>query len=127
MLSGFNFYEVKIKKLKSGKTYIWIACSFTVCVNSFKNKKNQYKNIIFKTSKGITNKLSVNFERPIGWLLKYYLVVVKKPELIKDNNNIYFLANAAKIDFNNRKAIKEFFKYDNNPTINIYDPCYLIQ
>ena len=127
MLSGFNFYEVKIKKLKSGKTYIWIACSFTVCVNSFKNKKNQYKNIIFKTSKGITNKLSVNFERPIGWLLKYYLVVVKKPELIKDNNNIYFLANAAKIDFNNRKAIKEFFKYENNPTINIYDPCYLIQ
>ena len=103
-------------------------CSFSkVCVNSFKNKKNQYKNIIFKTSKGITNKLSVNFERPIGWLLKYYLVVVKKPELIKDNNNIYFLANAAKIDFNNRKAIKEFFKYDNNPTINIYDPCYLIQ
>ena len=103
-------------------------CTFSkVCVNSFKNKKNQYKNIIFKTSKGITNKLSVNFEKPIGWLLKYYLVVVKKPELIKDNNNIYFLANAAKIDFNNRKAIKEFFKYENNPTINIYDPCYLIQ
>ena len=68
-----------------------------------------------------------SFTGTLKKFLKYHLVVVKKPELIKDNNNIYFLANAAKIDFNNRTTIKEFFKHDDNPTIIVHDPGYEIQ
>ena len=89
---------------------------------------DQYKNIIFKTSNEIKRKMSVYYDRPIGWLLKYYLVVVKKPELIKDDNNrIFFIYNSSKINFNNRTTIKEFFKHDDNPTIIVHYPGYEIQ
>ena len=86
------------------------------------------KNISFKTTCGINNKLEIIDIRPIGWLLKYYLVVVKKPELIRDiNNKIVFLYQGNKIESNNNTPICDFFENDNNPTIVVNDPNFLIK
>ena len=86
------------------------------------------KNISFKTTCGINNKLEIIDIRPIGWLLKYYLVVVKKPELIRDiNNKIVFLYQGNKIESNNLTPIYDFFKNDNNPIIEVNDPNFLIK
>ena len=85
------------------------------------------KNISFKTTYGINNKLAIVEKWPIGWLLKYYLVFVKKPELINDiNNKIVFLYKGYKIESNNRTPIMDFFKNDNKPTIVVYDQNCLI-
>ena len=86
------------------------------------------KNISFKTTCGINNKLNIIGFGAIGWLLKYYLVVVKKPELIRYiNNKIVFLYKGNKIESNNRTLIYDFFKNDNNPTIVVNDPNFLIK
>ena len=86
------------------------------------------KNISFKTTCGINYKLEIIDWRPIGWLLKYYLVVVKKPELINDiNNKIVFLYHGNKIESNSRIPIGGFFGNDNNPTIVVNDPNFLIK
>ena len=86
------------------------------------------KNISFKTTCGINNKLNIIDMRPIGWLLKYYLVVVKKPELINDiNNKIVFLYQGNKIESNSRKPICDFFENNNNPSIVVNDPNFLIK
>ena len=86
------------------------------------------KNISFKTTCGINNKLNIIDIGAIGWLLKYYLVVVKKPELINDiNNKIVFLYQGNKIESNNRTLIYDFFKNDNNPIIVVNDPNFLIK
>ena len=86
------------------------------------------KNISFKTTCGINNKLNIIGVEAIGWLLKYYLVVVKKPELIRDiNNKIVFLYKGNKIESNNRTQIYDFFKNDNNPIIVVNDPNFLIK
>ncbi len=77
---------------------------------------------------GINNKLNIIGVGAICWLLKYYLVVVKKPELIRDiNNKIVFLYQGNKIESNNRTPIYDFFKNDNNPIIEVNDPNFLIK
>ena len=97
-------------------------------VNMLDDVCYERKNILFKTTWGINNKLEIIDIRPIGWLLKYYLVVVKKPELIRDiNNKIVFLYQGTKIEFNNRTPIYDFFKNDNNPIIEVNDPNFLIK
>ena len=91
------------------------------------DRMKKKKNISFKTTYGINNKLAIVEKWPIGWLLKYYLVFVKKPELINDiNNKIVFLYKGYKIESNNRTPIMDFFKNDNKPTIVVYDQNCLI-
>ena len=86
------------------------------------------KNISFKTTCGINNKLEIIEISPIGWLLKYYLVVVKKPKLINDiNKKIVFLYKGNKIESSNRTPLIDFFKTDNNPTIVVNDPNFFIK
>ena len=97
-------------------------------VNTLDNFCYRRKNISFKTTCGINNKLNIIEIGEIGWLLKYYLVVVKKPELIRDiNNKIVFLYQGNKIESNNRTPIYDFFKNDNNPIIEVNDPNFLIK
>ena len=97
-------------------------------VNTLDNFCYRRKNISFKTTCGINNKLNIIENGEIGWLLKYYLVVVKKPELIRDiNNKIVFLYQGNKIESNNRTPICDFFENDNNPTIVVNDPNFLIK
>ena len=50
-------------------------------------------NVIFRTSQGHINAFVVNCGTTIDQLLKYYLRIMKKPELIGENNIIAFIFN----------------------------------
>ena len=117
---GFG-YQTKVESL-------FLSHHIRIQVNMRDDVCFRRKNISFKTTCGINNKLNIIDMRPIGWLLKYYLVVVKKPELIRDiNNKIVFLYQGNKIESNNRTPIYDFFKNDNNPIIEVNDPNFLIK
>ena len=117
---GFG-YQTKVESL-------FLSHHIRIQVNMRDDVCFRRKNISFKTTCGINNKLNIIDMRPIGWLLKYYLVVVKKPELINDiNNKIVFLYQGNKIESNNRTPIYDFFKNDNNPIIEVNDPNFLIK
>ena len=58
-------------------------------------------------------------------LLKYYLKVVKKPELINNNNNqICFLYNAERIKLDDEIRHYALFKNDENPIIIVNEPKF---
>ena len=60
-------------------------------------------------------------------LLKYYLHLVKRSELLKDKNNkICFLYNAKKIKLDDKTILGVFFNKDLNPIIVVNDPQGLI-
>ena len=107
---------------------LFLSSHIRIQVNTLDDVCYIRKNISFKTTCGINNKLNINDIGSIGWLLKYYLVVVKKPELINDiNNKIVFLYQGNKIESNNLTPIYDFFKNDNNPIIEVNDPNFLIK
>ena len=125
----FTFNANKIKFGEQTKVEsLFLSSHIRIQVNMLDDVYYRRKNISFKTTCGINNKLEIIDIRPIGWLLKYYLVVVKKPELINDINNIIvFLYQGNKIESNNRTPIYDFFKNDNNPIIEVNDPNFLIK
>ena len=61
-------------------------------------------------------------------LLKYYLKVVKKSELINNNNDnqICFLYNAERIKLDDEILLDAFFNKDENPIIIVNEPNDLI-
>ena len=60
-------------------------------------------------------------------LLKYYLKVVKKPELINNNNNqICFLYNSKRIKLDDEIPLYALINNDENPIIIVIDPNDLI-
>ena len=74
-------------------------------------------NVIFRTSQGHTNAFVVNCGTTIDQLLKYYLRIMKKPELIGENNKIAFIFNGSKLKFGDQKPIKTYFGYNYMPKI----------
>ena len=87
----------------------------------------QSKDITFKTTNGIIHVFKINLDMKIKELLKYYLKVVKKPELINNNNNqICFLYNAKRIKLDDEIPLYALFKNDENPIIIVTDPNDLI-
>ena len=88
----------------------------------------QSKDITFKTTNGIIQKFNINLNMKIKELLKYYLKVVKKSELINNNNDnqICFLYNAERIKLDNEILLDAFFNKDENPIIIVNEPNDLI-
>ena len=85
------------------------------------------KEVIFKTTLGIIHQLKIDFSMEIKELLKYYLHLVKRSELLTDKNNkICFLYNAKKIKLDDKTILDIFFNKDLNPIIVVNDPQGLI-
>ena len=82
-------------------------------------------NVTFKTTGGIKTLLLVNEEITVEKLIKKYLMRVNRFYLF-GSNKIYFLYNACKISFHEKKKIKEFFSTTNSPTVIINDIDSLI-
>ena len=75
-------------------------------------------NIIFQTKKkGHTFNLKVSYGATIDQLLKYYLRIMKKPELIGENNKIAFIFNGSKLKFGDQKPIKTYIWHNYMPKI----------
>ena len=99
------------------------------------NKKEKKINIRFSTTQGTITNISFNENGSIGDLIKLYLKRVDRPDLIsslmKGNKNLVdkklvFLWNAIKLDINDTKKAKYFFKNDMKPKIVVNDIHNLI-
>ena len=99
------------------------------------NKKEKKINIRFSTTQGTITNISFNENGSIGDLIKLYLKRVDRPDLIsslmKGDKNLVdkkfvFLWNAIKLDINDTKKAKYFFKNDMKPKIVVNDIHNLI-
>ena len=82
------------------------------------NKEEKRIHVIFKTTNGMSTKILFNENGSIGDLLKTYFKRIDREELIfKGGESIAFLWNANKLDINDTRKVKDFFK--NNMNINI--------
>ena len=96
--------------------------------NSEQKKENEEEkriNIRFNTTQGTTTNISFKENGSIGDLIKLYLKTVDRPDLISSlmngDKSIAFLWNANKLDINDTKKAKDFFKGVNIPRIVVND------
>ena len=77
--------------------------------NNIQPSKNKL-NFIFKTTQGIIRNLDVDYGTTISELIKEYFNIVGKPELFNNPQDICFLVNAKRLNFNDNTKIEDFFK-----------------
>ena len=83
-------------------------------------KKNNFRNLIFQTSKGDRRCLVLSEDCPLGIAISYFFIKYDNPRLLNSilNGRKYsFLFNADKLIIKNETSIGEFFKYIHNPKI----------
>ena len=79
-------------------------------------------NVIFITTQGATTNLLFSYGTEINQMLKIYLRVVGKRDLIEvSNNGICFMYNASRIDFGNKTPVEKFFKGATLPKVIVND------
>ena len=86
--------------------------------------------IRFKTTYNYEIFITVNIEDSLGKVIQRFLQRISKMDLIdrleKGDNCMVFIYNAEKIKVNDKRKVKDFFKYVNSPTIIVNDLCNLI-
>ena len=89
-----------------------------------------FMSIMFKTNNGITHIVKFGTNRTIGDLLKEYLGIAKRPDLIGDKTNlIYFQYNARSLSYDDKTKLSQYFINDkcNYKIINVIDQYELIK
>ena len=95
--------------------------------NNEEISKGPKLNITFKTTWNTSTFLTIDYGTPIDEVLKKYLRVIKRPDLIGDKNNkLVFLFNACKLRFGDKTPVKLFFKNIPNPKVIVNDISNLI-
>ena len=83
-------------------------------------------NIMFTTTIGTKRNLKFKYGRTISYAIKKYLDSVNKPELFGKNEDVNFLFNANKLDFNDNTPIENKFRNIVMPKIVVNDTKGLI-
>ena len=88
--------------------------------------KIQKIHIVFKTTTGRETKILIDPNKSVKILIKFYLKVVKKPELLSDPDIRYF-KNAEKILLKSKDPIKKYINNENGPHIIMVTDIYKTQ
>ena len=75
-------------------------------VNQFPGKIN----VTFKTTKGMKLNIYINFGKTVSELIKIYFKRVEKPYLFYRPQDICFIYNANRINFNDQKTVEQYFQ-----------------
>jgi len=89
-----------------------------------------FMSIMFRTNNGITHIVKFEINKTIGDLLKEYLCIAKRPDLIGDKTNtICFQYNARSLKYGDKTKLSQFFNNDksNFKIINVIDQYELIK
>ena len=78
--------------------------------NNINNNPIPKMNVIFNTTRGITNNLLVDYGTTIERLLEKYLKHVGRPDLIA-SKDIAFIYNARKLDWKDKTPVEIFFPH----------------
>ena len=84
------------------------------------------KSCVFKTTQGVIRNIQIDNDKTISELVRTYFNRVGKPELFNKKNDICFLFNASKLDFNSQTKVGDFFGLNSFPTILVNDVKNLI-
>ena len=84
--------------------------------NNILSTKNKI-NFMFKTTQGIIRNINADYGTTISELIKKYFNIMGKPELFNNPQDICFLCNAKRLNFNDNTKIEIFFK--NTSMVNI--------
>ena len=82
-----------------------------------KNRKetgfNQFPgkiNAILRTTKGMKLNIYINFDKTVSELINIYFKRVEKPYLFNRPQDICFIYNASRINFNEQKTVEQYFQ-----------------
>ena len=80
--------------------------------------KECLKTINFKTTLGNKTILEIDINKSIDDLLKKYLDVINKNDIINNTEeSLYFTYNAEKLEFGDQRKVEDVFASNNNPTV----------
>jgi hypothetical protein len=83
-------------------------------------------NCIFRTTKGVDRTIPFDFGKTVNQLIKRYLDIMGKPELIDNTEDICYLFNARQINPYDNTKVEVFFKENHFPIIVVNDIKELI-
>ena len=66
-------------------------------------------NCIFRTTRGMKLNIFIEFGKTVKDLIKLYFTRVEQPQLFNNPEDIFFIYNANKIDFNEQKPVEQYF------------------
>ena len=81
---------------------------------------------IFKTTQGVTRNIPIDPDKTISELIRTYFNRIGKPELFDKKNELCFLYNATRLDFNSQTKVGDFFGLNSFPNILVNDVHNLI-
>ena len=67
-------------------------------------------NVLFSTTKGIIINMKIDYGKTVRDLIKLYFMRVNNEELFNRPNDICFIYNATKINFNDKTKVEKYFK-----------------
>lgn len=80
--------------------------------------KECLKTINFKTTLGNKTILEIDINKSIDDLLKKYLDIINKNDIINNTEeSLYFTYNAEKLEFGDQRKVEDVFASNNNPTV----------
>ena len=101
--------------------------NITVLPEEKKEKSITKINVCFRTNTGININIIIDNDKTVEYLIQIFFKRVDKMDLFHNNNNsIYFIYNANKIDYNEKKTVGAFFRYCLQPIIIANDVRSLI-
>ena len=93
------------------------------------NNMQQYDvdkiNVVFKLTNGSIKIVTISLDKTVGELICIFLKKMGSEELIGNTKDICFLNNATKIKYNDKRKVRDVFKFT-NPTIMVNDVKNLI-
>ena len=94
--------------------------------NSEENQPGPKLNIVFNTTQGTLHNLVLPYGTTISQAIEKYLNRVGRPDLFGKPDQLCFLVNAQKLQFNDQTPIEQYFKNNLNPKIVVNDTNNLI-
>ena len=123
MIFGPNM-NINSQKLNTGGNEKWVQGYLT---GNNKNQEFGNKiNCMFITSTGKTFTILIDYGKTINELIKIFFLRVENPDLINKRKEICFLYNAARIDFDCKQKVEDYFKNSSNVRIMVNDIGNLI-
>ena len=119
--------NINIQRMNSGGNQNWVQDYSTneIGNNQIQSQGNKI-NCVFITSTGKKFTILIDPNKTIKDLIKIFFIRVENPDLINRRQDICFLYNATRLNFDSNQTVENFFKFNSNPRIMVNDTGNLI-
>ena len=103
----------------------WMSVYTTNLEHNLLAKENQKMNVVFKTIRGATYNIIIDFDKTISELIQIFFKRLGKEELFYKNDYL-FIYNGRKLEYNDKTKVADYFRCLSQPTINANEVSNLI-